>query len=57
MLLGAVERVNEQQKRSLFEKIRPDICFSSDFIVGFPGETDADFESTMDLIQEIGFGV
>lgn len=36
-------------------KIRPDISLSSDFIVGFPGETEADFEKTMDLIQEIGF--
>jgi tRNA-2-methylthio-N6-dimethylallyladenosine synthase len=34
---------------------RPDISLSSDFIVGFPGETDADFEATMDLIAEIGF--
>ena len=36
-------------------KIRPDISLSSDFIIGFPGETDADFEQTMDLIAEIGF--
>lgn len=36
-------------------KIRPDISMSSDFIVGFPGETDADFEDTMNLIAEIGF--
>lgn len=36
-------------------KIRPDICLSSDFIVGFPGETDSDFEDTMNLIIEIGF--
>jgi tRNA-2-methylthio-N6-dimethylallyladenosine synthase len=35
--------------------IRPDISISSDFIVGFPGETDADFEKMMDLINEIGF--
>jgi tRNA-2-methylthio-N6-dimethylallyladenosine synthase len=35
--------------------IRPDISLSSDFIVGFPGETDADFEATMKLIEEIGF--
>jgi len=34
---------------------RPDISFSSDFIVGFPGETEADFEATMNLIQRIGF--
>ncbi|MFP3872975.1 MAG: tRNA (N6-isopentenyl adenosine(37)-C2)-methylthiotransferase MiaB [Thiohalophilus sp.] len=36
-------------------ELRPDISLSSDFIVGFPGETDADFEATMDLIAEIGF--
>ncbi|MDF2181735.1 tRNA (N6-isopentenyl adenosine(37)-C2)-methylthiotransferase MiaB [Neptuniibacter sp. CAU 1671] len=36
-------------------QVRPDICISSDFIVGFPNESDADFEATMNLIQEIGF--
>src|SRR5262245_34921375 len=36
-------------------KVRPDISISSDFIVGFPGETNEDFESTMNLIHEIGF--
>jgi tRNA-2-methylthio-N6-dimethylallyladenosine synthase len=36
-------------------EVRPDISISSDFIVGFPGETDADFEATMDLIAEVGF--
>jgi tRNA-2-methylthio-N6-dimethylallyladenosine synthase len=34
---------------------RPDVCISSDFIVGFPGETDADFDATMSLIAEVGF--
>jgi len=34
---------------------RPDIAFSSDFIVGFPGETDADFAATMQLVEEVGF--
>lgn len=34
---------------------RPDMHFSSDFIVGFPGETEKDFEDTMNLIHEIGF--
>ena len=34
---------------------RPDVSMSSDFIVGFPGETDEDFEQTMQLIEEIGF--
>jgi tRNA-2-methylthio-N6-dimethylallyladenosine synthase len=43
----------------LVERIRaarPDILLSSDFIVGFPGETDADFEATMELIRTVGFG-
>jgi tRNA-2-methylthio-N6-dimethylallyladenosine synthase len=34
---------------------RPDIAFSSDFIVGFPGESEADFESTLALVRGIGF--
>ena len=38
-------------------QIRPDICLSSDFIVGFPGETDKDFEDTMKLIQDVGFDI
>lgn len=36
-------------------EVRPDISLSSDFIIGFPGETDADFEATMNLIAEVGF--
>lgn len=36
-------------------KVRPDLCFSSDFIIGFPGETDKDFEDTMNLIADVGF--
>ena len=36
-------------------KLRPEISLSSDFIIGFPGETEADFEDTMALIEEIGF--
>jgi tRNA-2-methylthio-N6-dimethylallyladenosine synthase len=35
--------------------VRPDIAISSDFIVGFPGETDADFEAMMKLVQDVGF--
>jgi len=36
-------------------RVRPDICISSDFIIGFPGETETDFEATMRLIEEVGF--
>lgn len=36
-------------------KVRPDIRLSTDIIVGFPGETDQDFQDTLDLVQEIGF--
>ncbi len=35
---------------------RPDILLSSDFIVGFPGETDSDHQATLDLIRAVGFG-
>lgn len=35
--------------------VRPGISLSSDFIIGFPGETDADFADTMDLIEQVGF--
>ncbi|MBU2978862.1 tRNA (N6-isopentenyl adenosine(37)-C2)-methylthiotransferase MiaB [Alteromonas sp. C1M14] len=37
------------------KKVRPNISMSSDFIIGFPGETDADFEATMDLIQAVDY--
>jgi tRNA-2-methylthio-N6-dimethylallyladenosine synthase len=44
--------------KSLVRKLRaarPDISLSSDFIIGFPGETEADFEATMKLIEDLGF--
>jgi tRNA-2-methylthio-N6-dimethylallyladenosine synthase len=44
-----------KQKIRRLREARPDISVSSDFIVGFPGETDRDFEATMALIEEIGF--
>jgi tRNA-2-methylthio-N6-dimethylallyladenosine synthase len=47
MYLRLVERIRAA---------RPDILLSSDFIVGFPGETDKDFDDTMDLIRAVGFG-
>jgi tRNA-2-methylthio-N6-dimethylallyladenosine synthase len=46
------------QYKSIIRKLRaarPDICLSSDFIVGFPGETEADFEATIKLMEDIGF--
>ena len=44
-----------KQKIRKLREARPDISLSSDFIVGFPGETDDDFENLMNLIAEIGF--
>ena len=44
-----------KQKMRRLRAVRPDISLSSDFIVGFPGETDDDFEKTMNLIAEVGF--
>lgn len=44
-----------KHKLRQLKKIRPDISFSSDFIIGFPGETEADFDATMKLIEDIGF--
>lgn len=38
-----------------FREARPDIAFSSDFIVGFPGETDQDFEDTMQLVRDVNY--
>jgi tRNA-2-methylthio-N6-dimethylallyladenosine synthase len=47
--------IEYKQKIRKLREVRPDISLSSDFIVGFPGETDADFEATMNLIADIGF--
>ncbi len=44
-----------KQKIRRLREVRPNLCLSSDFIVGFPGETAEDFEQTMQLIEEIGF--
>ena len=48
----ALEYKNKIRK---LRQARPDISLSSDFIVGFPGETDADFEALMNLIADVGF--
>jgi len=44
-----------RQKIRRLREARPDISVSSDFIIGFPGETERDFEATMSLIEEVGF--
>ncbi|QEY15594.1 tRNA (N6-isopentenyl adenosine(37)-C2)-methylthiotransferase MiaB [Cellvibrio sp. KY-GH-1] len=44
-----------KSKLRRIKKIRPNISFSSDFIIGFPGETEADFEATMKLIHDMEF--
>jgi tRNA-2-methylthio-N6-dimethylallyladenosine synthase len=58
-VLGAMKRgytaLEFKQKIRKLRKVRPGISVSSDFIVGFPGETDAEFEQTMTLIDDIGF--
>ncbi len=58
-VLAAMKRghtvLEYKQKIRKLRKARPDISLSSDFIVGFPGETDSDFEALMNLIAEIGF--
>jgi tRNA-2-methylthio-N6-dimethylallyladenosine synthase len=54
--------MNRQHGRDLFlglvdrlRAARPDLALSSDFIVGFPGESDADFDDTMRLVEQVGF--
>jgi tRNA-2-methylthio-N6-dimethylallyladenosine synthase len=58
-ILAAMKRgYTSLEYKSIIRKIkaiRPDVSFSSDFIVGFPGETEADFEKTMQLIESIGY--
>lgn len=58
-ILAAMKRnytvLEFKSKIRKLRKVRPDISISSDFIVGFPGETDKDFQATMNLIDEIGF--
>jgi len=58
-ILAAMKRghtaLEYKSKIRKLREIRPDISLSSDFIIGFPGETEKDFESTMKLIHDIGF--
>lgn len=48
-------RLEYKNKIKRLRTIRPNLSMSSDFIIGFPGETDKDFEETMNLINDIGF--
>jgi tRNA-2-methylthio-N6-dimethylallyladenosine synthase len=57
-----LKAMNRKHDAALFHDIvarlraaRPDVALSSDFIVGFPGETDADFAATLDLVRGVGF--
>jgi tRNA-2-methylthio-N6-dimethylallyladenosine synthase len=58
-ILAAMKRgytcLEFKQKLRKLRAVRPDISLSSDFIVGFPGETEADFRQTLELIAEVGF--
>jgi tRNA-2-methylthio-N6-dimethylallyladenosine synthase len=58
-ILAAMKRghtvLEYKQKLRKLRAVRPDICISTDIIVGFPGETDEDFLATMNLIADVGF--
>jgi tRNA-2-methylthio-N6-dimethylallyladenosine synthase len=58
-ILAAMKRhhtvLEYRQKIRRLREVRPDISISTDFIVGFPGETEDDFQATLRLIEEIGF--
>ena len=58
-ILAAMKRghtvLEYKQKLRKLRAVRPDICISTDIIVGFPGETDADFMATMNLVADAGF--
>ena len=59
-ILKAMNRKHTSQSYKqiikLLRSIRPDLLLSGDFIVGFPGETDLDFQETLDLVREVKFG-
>jgi tRNA-2-methylthio-N6-dimethylallyladenosine synthase len=58
-ILSAMKRgytvLEYKSKMRKLKAARPDITISTDIIIGFPGETDADFQATMDLVHDIGF--
>ncbi|MDC9701160.1 MAG: tRNA (N6-isopentenyl adenosine(37)-C2)-methylthiotransferase MiaB [Alphaproteobacteria bacterium] len=58
ILNGMNRKYSAQQYVDIIGRLRisrPDIALASDFIVGFPGESDTDFEATMSLVREVGF--
>lgn len=58
ILMAMKRNYTALQYKSVIRKLRearPDICISSDFIVGFPGETEADFEATLKLLNDLDF--
>src|SRR6202142_251903 len=58
-ILAAMKRghtaLEYKQKLAKLRAVRPDICISTDLIVGFPGESDQDFAATLNLVEEAGF--
>jgi tRNA-2-methylthio-N6-dimethylallyladenosine synthase len=58
-ILAAMKRghtvLEYKQKLRKLRSVRPDICISTDLIVGFPGETEQDFMATMNLVADMGF--
>jgi tRNA-2-methylthio-N6-dimethylallyladenosine synthase len=58
-ILAAMKRghtvLEYKQKLRKLRAARPDICISTDLIIGFPGETDEDFAATMNLVADVGF--
>ncbi|MDR5170673.1 tRNA (N6-isopentenyl adenosine(37)-C2)-methylthiotransferase MiaB [Methylobacillus flagellatus] len=58
VLMNMKRNYTTLQYKSVIRKLRaarPDICITSDFIIGFPGETEQDFEATMKLMRDVGF--
>jgi tRNA-2-methylthio-N6-dimethylallyladenosine synthase len=58
VLMAMKRNYTSLQFKSIIRKLRlanPKLTFTSDFIIGFPGETEADFEATVKLMQEVGF--
>jgi tRNA-2-methylthio-N6-dimethylallyladenosine synthase len=58
-ILAAMKRghtvLEYKQKLRKLRAVRPDVCISTDIIVGFPGESDEDFMATLNLVAEVGF--